>query len=111
MEAYPALQSVFAGLDVFHDRCCDVGPDGPQSTVYRNSQTRFSGEYGGLGFGDSEMGSERARYSFDRPDIGMVAVFDFDANAIVLFVERFYVALDIGEDLVEPVFVPGNLLP
>jgi len=57
------------------------------------------------------MGSESPCYSLDRPDVWMVAVFDFDAYAIVLFVERFYVALDIGEDLVEPVFVPGNLLP
>jgi hypothetical protein len=40
----------------------------------------------------------------------MVAVLDFDADAIVLFVERFHVALHIGEDLVEPVFVTGNLL-
>ena len=40
----------------------------------------------------------------------MVAVFDFDADAIVLFVERFHVALDIGEDLVEPIFVTGNFL-
>ena len=40
----------------------------------------------------------------------MVAVFYFDADAIVLFVEGFNVALNIGEDLVEPVFVPGNLL-
>ncbi len=56
------------------------------------------------------MGSESASYSFYRPDVWMVAVFDFDADAIVLFVERFHVALDVGEDLVEPVFVPGNLL-
>jgi len=41
----------------------------------------------------------------------MVAVFDFNVDAIVLFVEGFHVALDIGEDLVEPIFVPGNLLP
>jgi hypothetical protein len=40
----------------------------------------------------------------------MVAVLDFDADAIVLFVERFHVALHIREDLVEPVFVTGNLL-
>ena len=40
----------------------------------------------------------------------MIAVFDFDAGAVVLFVERFHVALDIGEDLVEAVFVSGNLL-
>jgi hypothetical protein len=40
----------------------------------------------------------------------MVAVFDFDADTVVLLVERFHVALDIGEDLVEPVFVTGNLL-
>jgi hypothetical protein len=40
----------------------------------------------------------------------MVAIFDLDADAIVLFVERFYVALDVGEDLVEPVFVSWNLL-
>ncbi len=40
----------------------------------------------------------------------MVAVFDFNANAIVLFVKRFNVALHIGKDLVEPVFVSGNLL-
>jgi hypothetical protein len=40
----------------------------------------------------------------------MVAVFDFDAYGVVLFVEGFYVALDVGEDLVEPVFVSGNLL-
>jgi len=41
----------------------------------------------------------------------VIAVFDFDTDAIVLFVERFHVALDISEDLVEPIFVPGNLLP
>ena len=40
----------------------------------------------------------------------MVAVLDFDADAIVLFIERFHVALDVGEDLVEPVLVSGNLL-
>jgi hypothetical protein len=100
LEAYPALQSVFAGLDVSHDGGCDVGPDWPQSTVYCDSQTRFSGEYGSFGFGDAEMGSEGACYSFYRPYVRVVAVFDFDADAIVLFVERFHVALDIGEDLV-----------
>jgi len=40
----------------------------------------------------------------------VIAIFDFNADAVVVFVERFDVALDIGEDLVEPVFVPGNLL-
>ena len=40
----------------------------------------------------------------------MVAVFYFDADAIVLFVEGFHVSLDVGEDLVEPVFVAWNLL-
>jgi hypothetical protein len=56
------------------------------------------------------MSSENACDSLYRPDVGMIAVFDFDADAIVLFVERFHVALDVGEDLVEPVFVPWNLL-
>ena len=40
----------------------------------------------------------------------MVAVFYFDADAIVLFIEKFHVALDVGEELVEPVFVSGNFL-
>jgi len=40
----------------------------------------------------------------------MVAVFYFDADAIVLFIEKFHVALDVGEDLLEPVLVSGNLL-
>jgi len=40
----------------------------------------------------------------------MVAVFDFDADAIVLFVKRFHVALDICEDLVESILVTGDLL-
>jgi hypothetical protein len=40
----------------------------------------------------------------------MVAVLYLDPDAIVLFVERFHVALDVGEDLVEPIFVSGNLL-
>ena len=40
----------------------------------------------------------------------MIAVFHFDADAVVLFVERFHVALDVGKDLVEPVFVTGSLL-
>jgi hypothetical protein len=40
----------------------------------------------------------------------VIAIFDFDADTVVVFVERFHVALDIGEDLVEPIFVPGNLL-
>jgi hypothetical protein len=111
LEAYPALQSVFAGFDVSHDGCCDVGPDGPQSTVYCDSQIGFSGEYGSFGLGDAEMGSERASYSFYGPYVWMVAVFDFDADTVVLLVERFHVALDVGEDLIEPIFVPGNLLP
>jgi hypothetical protein len=111
LEAYPALQSVFAGFDVSHDGCCDVGPDGPQSTVYCDSQIGFSGEDGSFGLGDAEMGSESACYSFYRPNVRVIAVFDFDADTVVVFVERFHVALDIGEDLVEPIFVPGNLLP
>jgi hypothetical protein len=57
------------------------------------------------------MGSESACYPFYRPDVWVVAIFDFYADAVVLIVERFHVALDIGKDLVEPVFVPGNLLP
>jgi len=40
----------------------------------------------------------------------VVAVFDFYADAVVLFVEGFYVAFDVREDLVEPVFVSGDLL-
>ena len=40
----------------------------------------------------------------------MIAVLYFDADAIVLFIKRFYVALDVGEYLVEPVFVSRNLL-
>ncbi len=39
----------------------------------------------------------------------MVAVFDFDVDAVVLFVEKFYVAFDIGEDLVESIPVSGDL--
>jgi hypothetical protein len=57
------------------------------------------------------MGSESAGDSFYRPNVRVIAIFDFDADAVVLFVEGFHVALDIGEDLVEPIFVPGNLLP
>jgi hypothetical protein len=57
------------------------------------------------------MGSESARYPFYRPNVRVIAVLDFDADTIVLFVEGFHVTLDIGEHLVEPVFVPGNLLP
>ncbi len=55
------------------------------------------------------MSSKGTCDSLHRPDVWVVAVFDFDADAIVLFIERFHVALDIGEDLIEPVFVPGNL--
>jgi hypothetical protein len=57
------------------------------------------------------MSSENTCDSLYGPDVWMVAVFDFDADAIVLFVERFHVALHKGEELVEPVFVTGNLLP
>ncbi len=109
MEAYPALQGVLAGFDVFHNGGCDERPDRPQPTVYCNSQTRLSGENGSFGLGETEMSSEGAGDSFYRPNVRVIAVFYFDADAIVLFVERFHVALDIGEDLVEPVFVSGNL--
>ena len=57
------------------------------------------------------MSSEGAGDSFYRPNVRVIAVFDFDADTIALLVERFHVAFDISEDLVEPVFVPGNLLP
>jgi hypothetical protein len=57
------------------------------------------------------MGSESACYSFYRPNVWVIAIFDFNADAVVVFVERFHVALDIGEDVVEPIFVPGNLPP
>ena len=40
----------------------------------------------------------------------MVAVFDFDADTVVLFVERFHVTLDIAKELVEPVFISRNFL-
>ena len=40
----------------------------------------------------------------------MVAVLDFDADTVVLFIERFHVSLDVGEDLVEPIFIPWNFL-
>jgi hypothetical protein len=40
----------------------------------------------------------------------VIAVFDLDAHTIVLFVEILHVALHISKHLVEPVFVPGNLL-
>jgi DNA primase len=56
------------------------------------------------------MSSEGTCDSLYRPDVRMVAVFDLDADAIVLFVERFHIALDIGEELVEPIFVTWNLL-
>ena len=56
------------------------------------------------------MSSEGAGDSFYRPNVRVIAVFDFDADTIVLFVERFHVTLDVSEHLVEPVFVPGNLL-
>ena len=79
--------------------------------MYCNSQVGFSGEYGSFGLGDAEMGSESACYSFYGPDVWVIAIFDFDADTVVVFVERFDVPLDIGEDLVEPLFVPGNLLP
>ncbi len=55
------------------------------------------------------MGSEGACYSFYRPDVRMVAVLDLDVDGAVLFVESFYVAFDIGENLVEPVFVSRDL--
>jgi len=57
------------------------------------------------------VSSKGAGDSFSRPNVRVIAVFDFDADTIVLFVERFHIALDISEHLVEPVFVPGNLLP
>jgi len=57
------------------------------------------------------MSSESACYPFYRPNVRVIAIFDFDANTVVVFVERFHVALDVGEDLVEPIFVPRNLLP
>ena len=110
MEAYPALQSVLAGPDVSHDGGCNERPDRSQSTVYCNSQTRFSGKYWSLGLSYTEMSSESTCDSLYRPDVWMVAVFYFDADAVVLFVEGFHVAFDVGEDLVEPVFVSGNLL-
>jgi len=109
LEAYPALQSVFARLDIFHDGGCDVRPDRPEPTVYRNFQTGFSGEKRSLRFRDAEMGSEGPCDSFYRPNIRMVAVFDFDIDTVVLFVERFYVAFDVGEDLVESILVSGDL--
>jgi hypothetical protein len=56
------------------------------------------------------MSAESACDSLYRPDVWMVAVFDLDADAVILFVEGFHVALDVGEELVEPVFVSGNLL-
>jgi len=56
------------------------------------------------------MSTESACDSLYRPDVGMVAVFDFDADAIVLFIEGFHVSLDVGEDLLEPVLVTWNLL-
>jgi hypothetical protein len=40
----------------------------------------------------------------------MIAVFDFDVDCTVLFVEGFCIAFDVGEDLVKSVFVSGNLL-
>jgi hypothetical protein len=39
----------------------------------------------------------------------MVAVLDLYVDGAVLFVESFYVAFDIGKDLVEPVSVSGDL--
>ena len=56
------------------------------------------------------MSPESACDSLYRPDVWMVAVLDFDADTVVLFIKRFYVALDVGEYLVEPVFVSRNLL-
>ena len=57
------------------------------------------------------MSSEGTGDSFYRPNVRVIAVFDFDADTVVLFVERFHVALDIGEELVESIFVSGNFLP
>src|SRR6266568_3294609 len=57
------------------------------------------------------MSSEGTCDSFYRPDVRMVAVFDFNVDAIVLFVEGFHVALDIGEDLVEPSSSRGTFCP
>ncbi len=56
------------------------------------------------------MSSKGAGDSFYRPDVRVIAIFDFDADTVVVFVERFDIALDVGEDLVEPVFVSGDLL-
>jgi len=56
------------------------------------------------------VSSKGAGDSLYRPNVRVITVFDFDADAVVLFVERFHVALDIGEDLVETIFVPGNLM-
>jgi hypothetical protein len=79
--------------------------------VYCNSQIGFSREYGSFGLGDAQMRSKSACDSLYRPNVRVIAIFDFDADTVVLLVERFHVALHIGEDLVEPIFVPGNLLP
>jgi len=56
------------------------------------------------------VSSKGAGDSFYRPDVRVIAIFDFDADTVVVFVERFDIALDVGEDLVEPVFVSGDLL-
>jgi len=56
------------------------------------------------------MGPQGTCDSFYGPDVRVVAVFDFDIRDVVLLVERFDVAFDESEDLVESVFVSGNLL-
>ncbi len=55
------------------------------------------------------MCSEGACYPFYRPNVGMVAVFDFDADCAVLLVERLYVTFDEGKDLVETAYVSGDI--
>ena len=55
------------------------------------------------------MSSEGAGDSFYRPNVRVIAVFDFDADTIVLFVERLYIAFNICENLVESVYISGDL--
>src|SRR5216683_2452132 len=57
----------------------------------------------------TEESSKRSGDSFDRPDIWMIAVLHLDTDCPVQLVDGVHVSLNICQNLVQPILVPGHL--
>src|SRR5881396_656096 len=104
----PALQPFFGWLKTPDYRGREEGTNGLHTLVDDDFEARLASNADLSSSTSSQLISQCARYSLDRPDIGTVAVLDLDRDRVSL--KRFHVTLDERQNLIETLHVARDRL-